>query len=873
MRYVTLLVLWAIPCLAVTNSITLTNNTGAAVTNYPLQFARPFVRGEIANYPQLGLCTDSTCTSVSTWLTTQADVKVHWDDGSVKHAILSVVIASVPVGPTYYTFRNQTGCNCGTGLTRAQMLDPAYNFDAQEQFTANATTKTASARQILTDWDGVSASPVMYWVAGSVATTVVLADFTTAHAYDLGWQATGGLTLNAALTATASTISVYDASTLVTPTMVRLWVPLTQSGYQVGSGEDVYVCSKTGNILNLGAPGCATVPSVAGRAQNNTTAQGRSVGDAIALNNSWRDPTSDIYKSIKPIFVATFWPATGQVYVRMAAEVADTQRLQDQVYDLVLTTGSASPATVLSQSQITQRAGTQWTRSYWIGGTPATVNITHNIAYLSSTRLMWNWDPTAVPSQANIDTDYNVMQSHGTAIGQLGPYTYYTMAATGGRVELGPEHRWFVEWVFTGNDEARQLCFNAADMVGSWVADIREGDATKKYDRGTLAVSAFGKPAVPTQRKSISLTAGYDYYTTASDAVLPIGPFTLGPFQSFGDGEHIYNATLPMYILTGDWYYLQVGIEWMSFQELRAGANTGYGRGPTGTEGSVASGNIRAQAWVLRGRAQVAIFAPDGTPEKTITDLWVSDHLASMEGILGFPNSYPSNPNYTTMYNWGTNFPAASMAYYRVGGVRSPMGVIRFDPTFAQPNYGIDNTYTGAAGSLYEFAYLSAVLAYIKNAGLYAAPANNLLSQMAIFYTGAYSNPAYNQYLLQAGRMPATYKNGTFINNWADMKSGYLATQAQAIADQTNIWQTMTGFPKSSAEGYDALSFSAMAGIADQTGGAAAWAWAAAQEVGFTLMTNDPRWKLLPFSSGTSSSSPSTSMFTGQTRVAGAAIY
>jgi hypothetical protein len=868
MRYTILAALLVAPCFAVTNSITLTNNTGSPVTNYPLQFARPFVRGEIANYPQIGVCADSKCASVSTWLTTQADVKVHWDDSSVKHAILSVVIASVPAGPSYYTFRNQSGCNCGTGLTRAQMLDPAFNFDAQEQFTANSTTKTASARRILTDWDGAAVSPVMYWVAGTVATTVVLADFTPAYAYDLGWQPAGGMTLTAAITTSSNTIPVNDAHALVTPAMVRLWVPLSQSGFQNGSGEDVYVCSVTGNTLNLGAPGCATVPSVAGRAQNNTAARAAAIGDGVAPNNAWQDPSSSVYKSIKPIFVATFWPATHQVWVRLAAEVADTGRLQDQVYDLTLTTGNSSPATVLSQSQYTHRAGTQWTRSYWIGGTPPTVNITHNIAYLSSTRLMWNWDPTAAPAQSVIDGDYNAMLANGTRIGDLGPYTYFTMAATGGRPELGPEHRWFVEWVFTGNDEARQLCFNAADNVGSWVADIREGDATKKYDRGTLAISAFGKPAVPTQRKSISLTPGYDYYGTSSDAILPIGPFTLGPFQSFGDGEHIYNSTMPMYILTGDWYYLQVGVEWLSFTGLRQSASTTYGRGPTAAEGAVAAANIRAQAWMLRGRAQVALFAPDGTPEKALANLWTSDHLAAMEAILGFPNSYPANTTYTTMYNWGATF--GSMQYYRIGGVRSPMGLIRFDPAFAQLNYGIDTSVVGAASSLYEFAYLSAVLAYVKNAGLYPSAANNLLSQMAVFYTGAVSNPNFNPYLLQAGRMPATYKNGSFINNWADMKAGYFPTQAQATANGTTIWQGLTSFPKSNAEGYDALSFSAMAAMADQPGGAAAWTWAAAQETGFTAMNNDPRWKLLPV---TAAAATALSRISGQTKVTGVSVH
>ena len=54
--------------LAAPNTITITNRTDAVVVNYPLQFGRPFVRGEIRNYPQVLI--DGAP------VTTQADIKI-----------------------------------------------------------------------------------------------------------------------------------------------------------------------------------------------------------------------------------------------------------------------------------------------------------------------------------------------------------------------------------------------------------------------------------------------------------------------------------------------------------------------------------------------------------------------------------------------------------------------------------------------------------------------------------------------------------------------------------------------------------------------------------------------------------------------------
>ena len=164
----------AAPPKRVANSLTIRNESGSVRKDYPFQFGRPFVEGVIANQPQVLVN--------GTPLATQADVKNRYPDGSVEYAVIAVVIPSLPAsGITTLSFQNQTAGN-NTPLTRAQMLDPSYNFDAVMSLTPNnGAAQTASARTMLTNGD------YKLWTSGPVAQTVMLGDDSTARKYDIGF--------------------------------------------------------------------------------------------------------------------------------------------------------------------------------------------------------------------------------------------------------------------------------------------------------------------------------------------------------------------------------------------------------------------------------------------------------------------------------------------------------------------------------------------------------------------------------------------------------------------------------------------------------------------------------------------------------------
>ena len=152
------------------DTVTIHETSGAAQSNRPVSIARAFVQGEIPNYAQALIG--------GTPLLTQCDVKNRWPDGSLKFAVVSLIIPSLPAGGTVtISFSNQsTGNNTGN-LVQSDMLSGPYNFDAKI-LQSGASSHTISARTMLTN------GSFRYWLQGPIVTAIILEDRTSARSYD-----------------------------------------------------------------------------------------------------------------------------------------------------------------------------------------------------------------------------------------------------------------------------------------------------------------------------------------------------------------------------------------------------------------------------------------------------------------------------------------------------------------------------------------------------------------------------------------------------------------------------------------------------------------------------------------------------------------
>ena len=160
--------------------------------NYPLQFGRAFAKGEIQRTPLVLL--NGLVAAQS-----QVDVKTRHDDGSVRFAVVSVVLPTLGTNEVVVGFADFEVA-ARAPETVANML-ARYDFDATIRVAAREGVAKigtpASARTMLTAQNDAALAAETaaggvgprYWTAGPVCTTVLLHDHKT-KAYDIGTNAT-----------------------------------------------------------------------------------------------------------------------------------------------------------------------------------------------------------------------------------------------------------------------------------------------------------------------------------------------------------------------------------------------------------------------------------------------------------------------------------------------------------------------------------------------------------------------------------------------------------------------------------------------------------------------------------------------------------
>jgi len=152
------------------NTVGVSDQSGSTQANVPQSVPRFFKKGEIANYAQPSI----NGIPAATW---QCDDKSRWDDGSLKFAIVSLVIPQIPAHHNVVVgFINNTnrdsGAKGGTPsgyLLKAEMLSPPFDFEATAGLTG-AVSHTISARAVL------NKDNFRYWLQGPVVTAVIIED-------------------------------------------------------------------------------------------------------------------------------------------------------------------------------------------------------------------------------------------------------------------------------------------------------------------------------------------------------------------------------------------------------------------------------------------------------------------------------------------------------------------------------------------------------------------------------------------------------------------------------------------------------------------------------------------------------------------------
>ncbi len=703
------------------NFVTLTNPQNRMVQNYPLQFARPFVAGEINEFPQLMLN--------GQLLPTQADVKQRHPDGSVRHAIISAVIPEIAAAASVkLSFVNQTSGRQQGAPDKTVMLGANYNFDATiEAKFADSARQSVSARAMLQQ------DKFSYWTQGDIATTILLVDHSVDRIFDFG---------------------------------------------------------------------------------------------------------ADQHRSVRPAFYATFWPKLNKVQVRYVGEITNSLVLQDQQYDLILKAGQQDPTIVYQQAVLPHQAMTRWTRQFWIGEQVPVISLNHQIAYLSKTRLIPNYDSSREIAETTIQTEYQGWKNKSVELYEAGLWAK-PMANAGGRPDLGLYPGWTVRWLFSGDWRLTEIALRQAELSSAWPFHVREGDASRTFDQDKT-ISGLGKILSINQggRPTGWIPRLNWHETAANDKIHPVA--SLGTSGWKPDVAHHPDLASAQYLLTGDYYFLEQSLfsaAYTTMDNNAAAKSSTLGRGPTGSEGALFSGEIRGQGWALRTRVHTASVTPDQMPEQHYFNQLTSNALKIWHGLYNLNSSSDQN---NALWLYGRNVIGPKEFPYS-GGAPSSLGQISH-PTIKATDYGdgfYDYTKTAGGSSPWMTNILILALGRAEELGYAAGP---MKRYVGLSLTGPAAEPDFPLELLSAYRQPSIRQpDGLWFDNWKAINDAYLP---QFRTDTIARYQIDTFLD---AEfGYNVIVWGTSSYLHDMPNGANVWKFYDDRLKHRISFDKNPKWVLLP---------------------------
>jgi hypothetical protein len=280
-----------------------------------------------------------------------------------------------------------------------------------------------------------------------------------------------------------------------------------------------------------------------------------------------------------------------------------------------------------------------------------------------------NLDTTVSIPTATIASDYTsyLAAPHDIYDGEwdgASPFPWINAMGTGGDSNhIGPYPLVTSLWLHTPDWRMRYMALNQTDIAAAWPLNWRESGSTRIFRRDDAAGSGTGLG------RAVSTAGRPGWGNIAADNPTKVGTVAApADIPWTADDAHQPSVYFPAYVLTGDPWYLDMLYAWAgttafmdapspTYDCQKQTTNCSYFRGPTGAYGGL-FGSLAARdvAWTLRGRAETAFAAPDGTPEKSYFTYMTNDAIAKWEGGLGITGT-PFDT--ATIKTWvkGTDYP------------------------------------------------------------------------------------------------------------------------------------------------------------------------------------------------------------------------
>lgn len=757
------------------NTMTVTNKSSGAQTNYPLQFARPFMQGEIANYPQV------LVNGVA--VTTQADVKQRYSDGSVKHAIISLIIPSIPAsGALTLTFQNQSTGN-NTPLTKAEMLGSNYNFDATISATfANGTTGSASARAMLSAAADCTSDPqtsptklCTTWTSGPVATTIVLADNSTSRAYDFG----------------------SDGNRSIRPIFhVTFWRDINKVEIRFIGDDTNTETLKTEQysfVLKTGMSNQITSYTQPLSYQHYATRWTRTdwIGGAP-------EQKINVDHNLAYLKETKFFPNYDTSLVipesTIASAYSDWLTTNRNIYG----NGRWTPAMGTTGGRGDIGPYPDWVVRWFYTGDWRTFEIASGHADLAG-----NWG-IQVREGDSTKTIYGAFASRPQHSDQPSVSALGRAASTYSRPTL---------WVFDGR--ATPSTQDAIDLLPGtfWT----RSDCIWEIGRKSPQLSSCEAANGPNN-------------TCLRDLALASPEYPGCKAQEDGwiiDAAHQPDPYSALYTLTGDYWYLEQAQIWAAFFTMayNPGGCSYCGGQYLGFAGI--KDQVRGDAWAIRNRVNAAFLTPDNVPEKGLFTDYVNDALAIWEATYHGELANPALSGHEA-YQWQKQFAISG-------------NPLRFWERNTGTLQGLDTTKVAAGVSGWMQNFLVLEIGIAKERGFAAGP---LLSWISPWILGQVDDPAYDPHLITTYRTPVAPVGNVplYFTAWSQVKDGF-TPEIRAIAPTdfvNNLNDTTHGY------GNIARAAISVAAQEPGGAMAWSWIKTNGYDTYLSLLSQNPKWAILP---------------------------
>jgi hypothetical protein len=591
------------------NTITIFETSGSTQTSRTVSIPRPFVQGEYpsGSYPQAVVAGSA--------VTTQVDVKNAWADGSLKFAIVSFVVPSIPAnGWAKVYFTTQASTNNGGALNQAGMLAGGYNFDSVTSLVNSGAgvTRTVSARSML------SAGNWRYWLQGPIVTAVILEDRSTTRTWDTN---TDGQTIGA------------NGSLAPLHPMFEAYFYPTNNHVDVNPIFENTWASSTAGLSANDQP----ITSV------SITQGNSSPTSCFSLTSSWTFIAFSRWQRH-----CTTGTALGSIGIDYNGKyLISTKALPNWDTSTPLTTASITANSLTAWNAIVSagiiRTSLEQLPPRDVGVAPCIgmyekgINGTGAHQYVG---LIPAWDVT-----------YLLGMQNQTYRDQL-------RAVTIGNADIA------------GRMPIHYREADAGAGTGQrFDAPLVPASAKPPYSGAPGTVGTFGRVISLNARQQISLTTGTNYNsgsgcTGATADYLGVNTHTTDSITGIdGDSSHAPDMYYFPYLMTGSYYYLEgLQMEAAFYATQRNpcyNASTVYnasyrmGRWSLG----YSSTSVRAQAWAFRTLAYAGFISPDADPEHAYFVTAVKQQIQEYEGghllNAGTNGSYGADSDLSAIWTYG----------------------------------------------------------------------------------------------------------------------------------------------------------------------------------------------------------------------------